>query len=52
MLTVISCYSCGKIAADTGEATLSRCAKCEGAWYCNTVGSWMCICVVLQHSDV
>ncbi|KAI7776781.1 hypothetical protein LA080_004437 [Diaporthe eres] len=30
-----SCYSCGKIAADNGEATLSQCSKCKRAWYCN-----------------
>lgn len=39
MLTKTSCYSCGKIAADNGEATLSQCSKCKRAWYCNTVGS-------------
>lgn len=38
-LTMSSCYSCGKIAADNGEAALSQCSKCKRAWYCNTVGS-------------
>lgn len=41
MLTMTSCYSCGKIAADIGEATISQCSKCKRAWYCNTVSSRM-----------
>lgn len=46
MLIMSSCYSCGKIAADNGEATLSQCSKCKRAWYCNVVG-WMSISTVM-----
>lgn len=51
MLTMTSCYSCGKIAADIGEATISQCSKCKRAWYCNTVSSRMNTFVVVSQGS-
>ncbi|KAK8045453.1 C6 transcription factor [Apiospora rasikravindrae] len=30
-----SCFTCGKVEADIGNAPMS-CARCKGAWYCDT----------------
>lgn len=52
VLTMRSCYNCGKIAADNGGTALSQCSKCKRVWYCNTVSSRIFIVPASQFADL